>query len=54
MRAFVLAVSVLAGCAATRPSVPVTTLDGGGVSAVRDQFNRAADRPRLLALLSPS
>jgi hypothetical protein len=37
------------------PSVArVTPLDRGAIPALRDSFNAAADRPRVLVLLSPT
>jgi|GEM_PF-2649822 len=54
----VLAAGTLVSCvrqeSATHPSVVVARLEPGRLGALRDSFNAAVDRPRLLVLLSPT
>ncbi len=54
----VAALIAISGCAKPKPigSAPggVTTLDGAQLAALEADFDRKKDRPRIVALLSPS
>jgi len=40
--------------ATPRGQPPLVRLDAGSIEGLREQFNRSADRVRVLALLSPT